>query len=102
MRSIISSVLFGVEATHKPKGRVIKFDIEEPPIELATGTMEERIILLLKQRGYPLKGSEIATGISSNTSRVTKSLKLLVEKGTIVAVDVPGCVKEYSLSGLKG
>ena len=97
MRSIISSVLYGVESAHKVKGRVIKFDMEEPPIELATGTMEERIVLLLKQRGYPLKGSEIAAGISSNVSRVTKSLKFLVAKGSIVAVDVPGCVKEYYL-----
>lgn len=102
MKSIISSVLFGVEATHKSRGRVIKFDTEEPTIELATGTMEERIILLLKQRVRPLKGSEIAMGISSNTSRVTKSLKALIAKGAIVAVDVPGCVKEYSLKRLKG
>ena len=79
-------------------GRIIRFGNEEPDIQFATGTLEERILSYMSSINYPMTAREIATGIGSNASRVTKGLKSLIKSRKVAVVEVDGCVREYSLS----
>jgi len=79
-------------------GRVIRFGSEEPDIQFATGTLEQRVLWYMASVNYPMTAREIATGIGSNASRVTKGLKSLAKINKVVVVEIDGCVREYSLS----
>ena len=97
MKSIVSQLLFASIPPPTSRGRRVRFDIDEPDIILATGPLDERITTLLNRRGYPMSAREIAAGINSNTAQVNKGLRVLMGRGHIEAVHVPGGLREYIL-----
>ena len=80
------------------RGRVIRFGGEEPDIQFATGTIEQRIESYMRALNFPATAKEIALGIGSNASRVTKALKSLIKTKKVIVVEIDGCIREYSLS----
>lgn len=94
--SIISDLLFReVRPPRRGTGRLIKFSDGEPDIEIVTGTMSERVLALLATVREPMTASEIARGIGSNASRVSATLKRLIDDEQVLAIMVEGCVREY-------
>ena len=61
------------------RGKVVRFSVDEPDIHFVTGNTEKRILLFMKAAVCPLTVKEVAVGISSNPSRVTKPLKTLMK-----------------------
>lgn len=94
---MISQLL--IQPVPKPlrRGRVIRFGGEEPDIQFATGPLEQRIQSYMRALNFPATAKEIAVGIGSNASRVTKGLKLLIKANKVIVVEIDGCVREYSL-----
>lgn len=97
MKSLLSRLLFETAQPPTSKGRTIRFDVDEPDIRVATGPLDERIALLLQSRAFPMTVREIAAGIASNASQVNKGLKILLAKGRVEIIEMPGSVKEYAL-----
>lgn len=95
---MLSQLLFEPVQLPKSRGRPIRFDADEPSIELMTGTLEERVANLLLKCGYPMTTKEIASGIRSNASQVAKGLRKLIDQGKVEMIDLDGCVREYILS----
>lgn len=95
--SIISSILFKSETVH-PKGRVIRFDEASVDIELATGSMRERVLNLFAASDAPITAKDIAASINSNSSRVTAQLRQLIKEGMLEMIKIDGCVTEYRLT----
>lgn len=93
-------MLLGLLPTEVPKenGRLVSFSCGDIDIRLTTGLMRERVLGFLYLNGIPSVAREVAMGIQSNASRVTKTLKELVEQGTVDAIKHEGCVMEYSLT----
>ena len=77
---------------------MISFAGSDSDIRLMTGTMRERVLGYLYLSGIPSVSRDIATGIKSNPSRVTKTLKDLIEFGEVKSVKHEGCVMEYFLT----
>jgi predicted transcriptional regulator with HTH domain len=100
MSLFFSNMLLGRLPTDVPKGkgRVVSFAGADSDIRLATGTMRERVLGYLYLSGIPSVSRDIATGIKSNPSRVTKTLKDLSDLGEVEAIKHEGCVMEYSLT----
>jgi len=82
----------------KGKGRMVSFSGSDSDIRLTTGTMRERVLGFLYLNGIPSVARDIATGIKSNPSRVTKTLKEVIDLGEVEAIKHEGCVMEYSLT----
>lgn len=100
MSLFFSNMLLGRLPTSVPKGkgRVVSFAGADSDIRLTTGSMRERVLGFLYLSGIPSVSRDIATGIKSNPSRVTKTLKDLADLGEVEAIKHEGCVKEYSLT----
>lgn len=100
MDSFFSNMLLGRISTEVPKGRgrVVSFAGSDSDIRLTTGSMRERVLGFLYLNGIPSVARDIAAGIKSNPSRVTKALKDLIELGEVEAIKLEGCVMEYSLT----
>lgn len=105
MSDFLSKMLLGQLPTEVPKGkgRTISFAANDTDIRLTTGTMRERVLCFLYLNGIPSMARDIAAGIKSSPSRVTKTLKELIERGEAEAIKHDGCVLEYSITllGLK-
>ena len=105
MPQFFSDMLVGRLSTDVPKGkgRIVSFAGSDNDIRLTTGSMRERVLGYLYLNGIPSVARDIAFGINSNPSRVTKTLKDLIDHGEVEAIKHEGCVKEYFLtaSGLK-
>ncbi|BBU71536.1 hypothetical protein ICHIJ1_14550 [Fluviibacter phosphoraccumulans] len=97
MASILEQLLLKTVPQHRVKGRVVRFGQEEPDIQLATGTMPERILAYLKRNQCPATAKEIVQGIASNNSRVTRILQTLIKEQKIKCIKIEGCVTEYEL-----
>ena len=97
MASILSRLLIHPVPQPSHRGKIVRFDVEETDILFATGTMEERVVSFIRNAGNPVTVKEIAVGIASNPSRVTKAVKLLVKSGKLILIEVEGCVREYAL-----
>lgn len=95
MTSLVSRLLTQKPQLPTQRGRVIRFDVSEPPIFLVTGTMAERIVSALSQAGEPMTIKEIAACICSNPSRVTATIKPLIASNDVVQIKVEGCTAEY-------
>lgn len=100
MSLFFSRMLLGRLPTDVPKGmgRVVSFAGSDSDIRLTTGTMRERVLGFLYLSGIPCVARDIATGIKSNPSRVTKTLKDLIDAGEVESIKHEGCVMEYSLT----
>ena len=100
MSAFLSNMLHGrlPTAVPKGKGRTISFAGSDLDIRLTTGSMRERVLGFLYLNGIPCVAREIATGIQSNPSRVTKTLKELATEGEVAAIKHEGCVMEYALT----
>lgn len=94
---MLTQLLFEPVTLPTRRGRIVKFDVDEPDIMVATGTMEERIEILMRHRSYPMSAREIAAGIGSNASQVNRGLRHLISQGKVDVVEMPGCVREYAL-----
>jgi len=94
---MLTQLLFEPVTLPTRRGRIVKFDVDELDIMVATGTMEERIEILMRHRGYPMSAREIAAGVGSNASQVNRGLRHLVTKGQVEVIEMPGCVREYAL-----
>lgn len=79
------------------RGRMVRFGQEEPDIDLATGSMPERILAYLTRNLGPATAKEIAVGIGSNNSRVTRILQQLLKEQKIKNIKIDGCVTEYEI-----
>jgi hypothetical protein len=105
MNLFLSNMLHGRLSTDVPKGqgRVVSFAGSDADIRLATGSMRERVLGYLYLSGVPSVARDIATAIRSNPSRVTKTLRDLIDLDDVVAIKHDGCVTEYGLTpqGLK-
>ena len=97
MPSMISLLLTQPVPQPVNRGRVVRFGVDEPDILFSTGTLEQRIQMFLTVTSCPVTAKEIAAGIGSNASRVTKGLKLLAESNKVSVINVDGCVREYTL-----
>lgn len=93
-------MLLGRISTEVPKGRgrVVSFAGTDSDIRLTTGSMRERVMGYLYLNGVPSVARDIAAGIKSNPSRVTKTLKDLIDLGEVEGIKHEGCVMEYSLT----
>ena len=100
MSTFLADMLHGRLPTVVPKGkgRVISFAGSDTDIRLTTGSMRERVLGFLYLNGVPCVARDIAAGIKSNPTRVTKTLKDLIELGEVTAIKHEGCVMEYSLT----
>ena len=100
MSAFFSNMLLGRISTDVPigKGRFVSFAGPDNDIRLTTGSMRERVLGYLYLNGVPSVAREIANGINSNPSRVTKTLKDLVDLGEVDGIKHEGCVMEYSLT----
>lgn len=100
MRNFVADMLHGRLPIDVPftEGRKITFADMEPDIKLTTGPMRERVILFMFINRIPCMIREIVSGIGSNPSRVTKSLKELVGQGEVECIKHEGCAKEYCLT----
>lgn len=97
MASMLSRLLIHPVPQPSQRGKIVRFDVEETDILFATGTMEERVVSFIRNAGNPVTVKEIAVGIDSNPSRVTKSVNDLVKSGKVVLIEIEGCVREYVL-----
>lgn len=97
MKSILSQLLFEPVPSPAQRGRMVKFDVDELDIMVATGPLDERISALLRMHSYPMTVKEIASGIGSNASQVNKALRLMAANREVDAIYVPGSIKEYTL-----
>lgn len=97
MSSILTQLLIKPVPQPALRGRVIRFGHEEPDIQLATGAMPERMLAYLKRNQCPATAKEIATGIGSNSSRVTRVLQQLLKEQKIRCIKIDGCVMEYEI-----
>jgi len=77
------------------RGRVVRFGQEELDIQLATGSMPDRIKTYLQRNQCPATAKEIAVGIGSNASRVTRIMQQLLKDNKIRCVKIEGCITEY-------
>lgn len=82
----------------KGKGRMISFAGSDSDIRLMTGRMRERVLGYLYLSGIHSVSGDIAAGIKSNPSGVTKTLKELIDLGEFKIIKHEGCVMEYSLT----
>ena len=100
MSAFFSNMLLGRISTDVPKGngRLVSFAGPDNDIRLTTGSMRERVLGFLYLIGAPSVAREIAHGINSNPSRVTKTLKDLIDLGEVDGIKHEGCVIEYSLT----
>lgn len=100
MSLFFSNMLLGRLPTEVPKskGRVVSFAGSDSDIRLVTGSMRERVLGFLYLSGISCVARDIATGIKSNPSRVTRTLKDLIDGGDVDAIKHEGCVMEYSLT----
>ncbi|MGV0954312.1 MAG: hypothetical protein ACOYBR_08370 [Fluviibacter sp.] len=100
MSQFLSDMLHGRLPTTPPKGRgrVVSFAAGDTDIRLTTGSMRERVIGYLFLSGVPSVARDIAVGINSNPSRVTKTIKELMDQGAVEGIKHEGCVTEYSLT----
>lgn len=80
------------------RGRTVSFSGGDTDIRLTTGTMRERVLGYLFLCGVPSVARDIAAGINSNPTRVTKTLKDLIEQGEATSIKHEGCVIEYFLT----
>lgn len=105
MSLFLSDMLHGRLPTTPPtgRGRTVSFSGGDTDIRLTTGTMRERVLGYLFLCGVPSVARDIAAGINSNPTRVTKTLKDLIEQGEATSIKHEGCVIEYSITphGLK-
>lgn len=97
MKSLIRQLLFEQISEPEQRGRLIKFDVDEPDIMVATGVLEDRIVGLMCMRSYPMTAKEISTGIGSNPSQVNRGLKQLISQSRVEVIEIPGSVKEFIL-----
>lgn len=102
MTAFFSDMLLGRLLTDVPKrkGRLVSFSGPDIDIRLTTGSMRERVLAYLYLNGVPCMARDIAGGIKSNPSRVTKALKDMIEVGEVEAIKHEGCVMEYALTNL--
>ena len=102
MSPFLSKMLLGNIPTDVPKGkgRLITFAGQDSDIRLTTGSMRERVTGYLYLNGIPSVARDIASGIKSNPTRVTKTLKELVDLGEVENIKHEGCVMEYALTPL--
>ena len=100
MSLFFSNMLLGRLPTDVPKGkgRMVSFAGSDSDIRLMTGSMRERVLGFLYLNGIPSVARDIATGIKSNPTRVTKMLKDLADLGEVESIKHEGCVMEYSLT----
>ena len=100
MSAFFSDMLLGRIPTDVPKGkgRIVSFAGTDSDIRLTTGSMRERVMGYLFLNSIPCVARDIAQGIKSNPSRVTKTLKALLELEEIEAIKHEGCVMEYALT----
>lgn len=73
----------------------MRFGQEELDIQLATGSMPERIQTYLLRNQCPATVKEIAAGIGSNSSRVTRIVQQLCKEQKVRCIKIEGCVTEY-------
>lgn len=97
MPSMIHKLLLQPVPKPEQQGRIIRFGNEEPDIQLVTGAMPERILAYLKRNDCPVTAKEIATGIGTNNSRVTRVLQPLLKERKVQCIKIDGCVTEYEL-----
>lgn len=102
MTAFFSDMLLGRLSTDVPKGRgrTVSFSGSDVDIRLITGTMHERVLGYLYLSGIPCVARDIAAGIKSSPSRVTKTLNSLIDIGEVEAIKHEGCVVEYALTAL--
>lgn len=98
MTSIVGQILFKQTPVPAKHGRVVRFGQEEPDIQLATGTVKERILLYLQRNQCPATAKEITQGIGTNHSRVTRVLQALLKSNKVRLLKIDGCVTEYELA----
>lgn len=100
MSLFFSNMLLGQISTEVPKGkgRIVSFAGTDPDTRLTTGSMSERVLGYLYLSGVPCVGRDIAAGIKSNSSRVSKTLKDLISLGEVEVIKHDGCVTEYGLT----
>ncbi|MGV1016400.1 MAG: hypothetical protein ACOYBW_03365 [Fluviibacter phosphoraccumulans] len=100
MSRFLADMLHGRLSTEVPKGqgRMVSFSGGDSDIRLTTGSMRERVLGYLYLNGVPSTAREIASGIKSNPSRATKTLKDLTVAGEAEAIKHEGCVTEYGLT----
>ena len=100
MSQFFSDMLHGRLPTtpHKGHGRVVSFAGSDADMRLTTGSMRERVLGYLFLSGVPSVARDIAAGINSNPSRVTKTIKELIEQREVEGIKHEGCVTEYALT----
>lgn len=100
MGKFFVDMLYGRLSTQVPTdgGRSVSFACQDADIRLATGPMRERVLGYLLLNGVPSMAREIAAAIGTNQSRVTKTLKDLVDEGEVEPIKHDGCVTEYALT----
>jgi DNA-binding MarR family transcriptional regulator len=100
MSLFLSDMLHGRLPTCAPnnKGRLVSFSFSDADVRLTMGTMRERVLGYLYLNGGPSIARDIASTITSNPSRVIKTLKTLVEDGHVIDIKCKGCVTEYILT----
>ena len=76
-------------------GRVVRFGVGEIDINIATGTLHERIENLLTRISDPMTAAEIAHKIGSNASQVSTMLKKMLAAGEVDSISIEGCHREY-------
>jgi hypothetical protein len=97
--SLVTRLLFkNIHVPPKGSGRIVRFGDGDIDIEVATGTLPERVLTLLSKSREAMTAPEIARGIGSNPSRVSSTLKQLIRDGEIEQISVEGCLREYVLS----
>ncbi len=82
----------------KWKGRMISFAGSASDIRLMTGRMRELVLGYLYLSGILSVSWDIAAGIKSKPSGVTKTLKDLIDLGEFEIIKHEGCVMEYYLA----
>ena len=97
MPSMLQQLLLKPVPQPQKRGRVVRFGYEEPDIQVATGAMPERILAYLQRNQCPATAKEIALGIGSNSSRVTRVLQQLLKEKKIRCIKIDGCVTEYEV-----
>ena len=95
---MLSQLLFDPVQLPVQGGRQVRFDENDLDIQVSTGALEERIVHLLRVRGYPLTVREITAGIGSNASQTNRGLRLLLARGVVKTIDIPGSVHEFALT----
>lgn len=100
MADFFANMLLGRLPTDVPKGkgRMISFAGSDSDIRLMTGRMRERVLGYLYLSSMPSVSGDISSGIKSNPSGVTKTLKDLIDLGEFEIIKHEGCVMEYYLT----